>query len=161
MSHGDVSMSERSAAVDEICEVLRIAGLRPTEARIGILRVLQASGRLLYADAIFQALGQQRAGIGLGTVYRALKLLEQQGLVLREWREDEGKDRKAMYRLKAAGDGERSVWLICAACRNQFTLADAHLHDHLIRAAAREGLELHALPVTLEFICGKCAVSMP
>lgn len=161
MSQGVASITESSADFDNICEVLRVAGLRPTEARIGILRVLEASGKLMYADAIFQALGQQRSGIGLGTVYRALKLLEQQGLVLREWSEDEGKDRKAMYRLKAAGDGERSVRLICAACRDQFTLADPHLHDHLIRAAMREGLELHALPVTLEFICGKCAVSLP
>lgn len=143
-------------ATSAISSSLRAAGLRATEARVGILRVLAEYGDLLYADAIFLALDQQRAGIGLGTVYRALKLLEHHGLVLREWGDDTGKDRKAMYRSKIAGEGERAVRLVCAGCEHYVELADANLHDHLLRAASRLGLSLPGQPLVLQFAGCPC-----
>lgn len=156
-----ISVTEQIPLVDPISERLRIAGLRPTEARIGILRVLAASDRFLYADAIFHALGKGRSGIGLGTVYRALKLLEQQGLVLREWSEDDGKDRKAMYRCKAAGDRARCLMLICAGCGGEYQLEDIHLYEHLVRAATKQGLAFKDLPLALNFSASECPCCMP
>ena len=144
-----------------ICATLRGAGLRPTDARVGILRVLDAYGDLLYADAIFLALDQSSSGIGLGTVYRALKLLERHGLVLREWGEDTGKDRKAMYRSKIAGEGERAVRLMCVTCEHYFVLADANLHDHILRAAAKQGLQLQGQPLTLQLTGFRCPCCVP
>lgn len=154
-------MMEQMPHADPIGERLRTAGLRPTEARIGILRVLAATDRFLYADAIFHALGRGRAGIGLGTVYRALKLLEQQGLVLREWSEDDGKDRKAMYRCKAAGDRVRCLKLACAGCGRAYQLEDIHLYEHLVRTASRQGLQLKGLPITLQFGVCECQFCLP
>ncbi|HWL16945.1 MAG TPA: transcriptional repressor [Opitutus sp.] len=73
---------EPHAELDAAISKLKAAGLRITQPRIAILKVLLQAGRPKRIDAIHEALGSR---CDLVTVYRSLGTLEEIGLVHREY----------------------------------------------------------------------------
>ncbi len=106
-------MTSRDAATD--LEVnLRKAGLRITEQRRIILRILAASDGHPDATEIFQKAVLEDKRLSLATVYRTLKALEDCGAIQRH----------------AFGDGPA-----------RFENADTEHHDHLIDVDSGEVIE--------------------
>jgi Fe2+ or Zn2+ uptake regulation protein len=51
---------------------LRAAGLRPTQARLRVLKVIEQASAPMAVDSVFRALLSQSPSINSGAVYRAL-----------------------------------------------------------------------------------------
>lgn len=146
-------MPDRSPLPDS--PALRAARLRPTAARVAVLNLLERSPHPLQADTVFRQLSGTAAGLALGTVYRALRELEDAHLVQREWHEEPCGSRKATYRLRGGDDPQRSVQLVCMACGQRAFLPDSALHRQLVQAAAAAGMALPAQPLVLQVAhCG-------
>ena len=67
-----------------------------------VLAVLAALREEQYGYTLRKALGDQGVAIDEGTLYPLLRRLENQGLLVSEWREEE-KRNKRFYRLSAEG----------------------------------------------------------
>ena len=133
--------------------------LCPTSARVCTLQVLDAAPqRRLSADTIYQELLSMQLAVSLGSVYRALKELEQHGLLLREWQF--GADNRVttyMIRPEAAAADAATCRLQCRRCGSAVTVHDPELQQHLSRVARLHGMDLGQSAVTLEVTCGACA----
>jgi len=64
---------------DDPRQILRQSGFKATPARIAIINLLQASGRPMSAQAIFDALPR---GADKATVYRTVKSLKGKGIIV-------------------------------------------------------------------------------
>jgi len=138
---------------------LRAARVRPTAARVAVMNLLERALHPLQADTVFRQLSGTPGGLALGTVYRALRELEDAHLVQREWHEEPCGSRKAMYRLRGSDDPQRSVQLVCMACGQRALLPDAALHRQLVQAAATAGMALPAQPLILHLAHCTCTPS--
>ncbi|THF64806.1 hypothetical protein E6C76_12235 [Pseudothauera nasutitermitis] len=64
-----------------ICQRLRALGLRPTTARVHVMRVLEQVSAPTAAESVFRTLILQSLSISFGTVYRALGDMTAVGLL--------------------------------------------------------------------------------
>lgn len=136
-----------------ILQRLRMAGLRLTIARIGVLQVIETSGETsISAEDVFRQMMRRGTPSSIGTVYRVIHQFEAAGLLLREW----GAKRTALYRLKPEGFDDRVLRLLCRACGRDMAVADTDLHEQLERVARQQGLRLGNHPVTIELTCAGC-----
>lgn len=138
---------------------LRDARMRPTAARIAVLDLLERVAQPLHADAVFRQLSDAGAGLALGTVYRALRDLEEGHLVQRDWPEEPCGSRKATYRLRRGTDPLRAVELVCMACGRETRIDDGELHRQLVHGAATGGMDLSRGPLVLRLAHCGCATS--
>jgi Fe2+ or Zn2+ uptake regulation protein len=123
-------------------------------SRSAVLEVLAAQPRqYLDADAVFQKLLHQGRSLSLGTVYRVLKKLAEDGVILGEWAPTLAGSGKRMYRLKPPDYEERGTRLVCRQCRRSVLLADEGLREYLIRVADRHGLRVTDQPMTVQVVC--------
>lgn len=136
----DTLSSEDTAVMPVgILKRLRAAGLRLTVPRICVLQVIEsAAPRGVCADDIFRQTFERGTKISTGTVYRAIGQLEEAGLVVREW----DANRKAHYRIPLNDTDRMSLRLVCPDTGRLSLLADPALHDALLAAAQRHGVEL-------------------
>ena len=70
-------------ATDRLTDALRARGLRVTSQRVVLLEALHALGRHATAEELARAAGERLPGLALPTVYAALELFEELGLVRR------------------------------------------------------------------------------
>lgn len=137
----DEMLSSDAAAVMPvgILQRLRAAGLRLTVPRICVLQVIEsAAPRGVCADDIFRQTFERGTKISTGTVYRAIGQLEEAGLVVREW----DANRKAHYRIPSRDADRMSLRIVCPESGRLSLLADQALHDALLAAAQRHGVDL-------------------
>jgi Fur family transcriptional regulator, iron response regulator len=81
---GKVMRQKKTAAVKSltILERLREAGLRPTRQRMGLAKLLFASGhRHISAEGLFNEAKSHRVNVSLATVYNALNDFTSKGLL--------------------------------------------------------------------------------
>lgn len=143
--------------MSQIFQRLRNCHLRPTSARVCTLQVLDGvPQRRLSAEAIYQELLAMEVAISLGSVYRALKELEQHGLLLREW-EFGAFNRVTTYMIRPDVATDAACRLQCRCCGHAVTLHDPELHQHLSRVARLHGMDLGPSAVTATVTCGACA----
>lgn len=122
-----------------VLQRLRKAGLRPTIARIGIYQVIAGAKPFgLSADEVYQRMLQRGTHASASTVYRVIREFDEHGLVSSVWDES----RKAVYLVKPA-EPQSSVLLIgCSRTGQLVAIEDADLHERLVAAARRFGLEI-------------------
>ena len=129
-----------------IAQRLRVVGLRPTVARIGVLQLIEAAAPdCLAAEELFRQLLAKGVQIGVGSVYRVLQELHSGGLVIREW----GSARKAFYRSRrGAVDGD-AMRLVCLDSGRCIPLHDEQLLAALAAAAMQHGVDLAGCSLTV------------
>ena len=120
---------------------LKSTGLKATVPRLKILEVFQRSRqRHLSAEDIFRVLLQERADVGLATVYRVLTQFEQAGILKRS--QFEGG--KSVFELD---QGEHHDHLVCLDCGRVEEFFDEEIEARQHAVAELRGFEIaeHAL----------------
>jgi Fur family ferric uptake transcriptional regulator len=128
---------------------LAAKGVRPTAQRLLVLGVLAGERDDATAQEIHRRLHERGAAVGLATVYRALAVLTEHGVVdvLDHHRGE------SCYRL--CGD-EHHHHLVCSECHRVVELEECELDRWIDGAAAAHGWVAadHRLEVT--GLCGEC-----
>ncbi len=122
-------------------EELKSTGLKATLPRLKILEVFQQGGlRHMTAEDVFRVLLQERADIGLATVYRVLTQFEQAGILCRSHFESG----KAVYELN---EGQHHDHLVCLDCGRVEEFYDAEIERRQNDVAIAKGFAIaeHAL----------------
>ena len=120
---------------------LKNTGLKATLPRITILELFQKSQqRHMSAEDVYRLVLQERADIGLATIYRVLMQFEQAGLLTRSQFESG----KAVYELN---EGQHHDHLVCLDCGHVEEFFDADIEDRQHAIARAKGFEIadHAL----------------
>jgi Fur family ferric uptake transcriptional regulator len=120
---------------------LKNTGLKATGPRLKILEAFQnAEQRHLSAEDVYRILLEERADIGLATVYRVLMQFEQAGLLLR----GNFESGKAVYELDA---GQHHDHLVCLDCGRVEEFMDSEIERRQHDIAKSRGFQLqeHAL----------------
>jgi len=120
---------------------LKNTGLKATLPRITILELFQKSQqRHMSAEDVYRLVLQERADIGLATIYRVLMQFEQAGLLTRSQFESG----KAVYELN---EGQHHDHLVCLDCGHVEEFFDADIEDRQHAIAREKGFEIadHAL----------------
>ena len=120
---------------------LKNTGLKATLPRITILELFQKSQqRHMSAEDVYRLVLQERADIGLATIYRVLMQFEQAGLLTRSQFESG----KAVYELNEGQHHDHLVFLDCGHVEEFF---DADIEDRQHAIARAKGFEIadHAL----------------
>ena len=120
---------------------LKSTGLKATVPRLKILEVFQRSRqRHMSAEDIFRVLLQERADVGLATVYRVLTQFEQAGILKRS--QFEGG--KSVFELD---QGEHHDHLVCLDCGRVEEFFDEEIEKRQHDIARAKGFEIadHAL----------------
>ena len=120
---------------------LKNTGLKATLPRITILELFQKSGqRHMSAEDVYRLVLQERADIGLATIYRVLMQFEQAGLLTRSQFESG----KAVYELN---EGQHHDHLICLDCGHVEEFVDEAIEKRQRDIAKNLGFKLqeHAL----------------
>lgn len=103
-------MSSSGAELRDMSRVLRAQGLRVTPQRRLVLHLLREQGGHLSADELYRLARQHQPRISLSTVYRALDVFEELGLVRALHLDGEH------HRYEVASDGEEHHHMICLGC---------------------------------------------
>jgi Fur family ferric uptake transcriptional regulator len=120
---------------------LKNTGLKATVPRLTILELFQKSPqRHMSAEDVYRLVLEERADIGLATVYRVLMQFEQAGLLTRS--QFEGG--KAIYELN---QGQHHDHLVCLDCGRVEEFFDAEIEKRQHDIARAKGFEIadHAL----------------
>lgn len=125
-------------------ERLRARGLRLTEPRRLILEAVCATAAHPSAFAVHRAVRRRLPSVSLATVYRNLRQLAAEGLLL---------ERAGADGLRFDGNVERHDHFTCLSCRRVFDVPPAGAASTRRRVAARTGFEV--LDLRVEFY-GRC-----
>ncbi|HMS05138.1 MAG TPA: ferric iron uptake transcriptional regulator [Burkholderiaceae bacterium] len=120
---------------------IKSTGLKATLPRLKVLEIFQTSGlRHMTAEDVFRILLQERADIGLATVYRVLTQFEQAGILSRNHFESG----KAVYELN---EGQHHDHLVCLDCGRVEEFYDAEIEARQAAVAQARGFSIaeHAL----------------
>ena len=135
------------ANIDE----LKSTGLKATVPRLKILEVFQRSRqRHMSAEDIYRMLLQERADVGLATVYRVLTQFEQAGILLRSHFESG----KAVYELN---EGQHHDHLVCLDCGRVEEFYDAEIEKRQHDVARDKGFDIADHALSLYAHCTKKA----
>jgi Fur family ferric uptake transcriptional regulator len=130
-----------TAAHQRVQEWLRNSPLRITKARSAVAEVLLRQTEPISAEVVFRQLIGDEHNISLGSVYRILKQMEDEGLVLRDRHVTSG-GIKAIYSIQSDTAHNRRYMFRCDVCGRQQRIADAILAGQLVNVAALEGFAL-------------------
>lgn len=143
-----VGSKERPARPGE--PELRSVGLKATLPRMQVMEIFrQSPSRHLHAEDIYRRLGEQKAEVGLATVYRVLSQLEGAGLLLRQTFESG----KAVYELN---EGPHHDHLICLQCGRVDEFSNPHIEALQHEVAQNLGYRLAEHRMSLYGHCGGC-----
>ena len=120
---------------------LKSTGLKATIPRLKILEVFQRGGqRHMSAEDVFRVLLQERADVGLATVYRVLMQFEQASILSRS--QFEGG--KSVYELN---EGQHHDHMVCLDCGRVEEFYDAEIESRQQAVAQAKGFVIadHAL----------------
>jgi Fur family ferric uptake transcriptional regulator len=147
--------SNRWESSDMFKILLNQEGFRFTHQRQKILEVLKdvPKGQHLSAEQIYQHLSKQGEAIGISTIYRALHLLVNLGVV-RELALSE--DRK-YYELSSSAMGEHHH-LVCVQCGIVREFQDSLISEVSQSEAALRGYDLLTCQFTLYVLCPECEI---
>jgi Fur family ferric uptake transcriptional regulator len=136
-------MQQETSAHQRVQEWIHNSPLRITKARSAVASALLRQPEPVSAEVVFRELigGQQH--ISLGSVYRILKQMEDEGLVLRDRHVTSG-GIKAIYSIQSDAAQHRKYVFHCEVCGRQQRIADAVLAGQLANVAALENFVLPA-----------------
>src|SRR5439155_9539273 len=133
---------------------LERAGYRSSAPRTAVVSALAELGCGVTAREIGDQLSERGDRVGLASIYRALDLLEEQGLVQRF---DVGES-AARYE-PALPNGEHHHHLVCERCGEVVAFEDDGLERAIGRLARRVDFAVDGHDVTLRGECPACAGS--
>ena len=142
-------MSSSGADLTDMMRALRARGLRVTPQRCLVLRLLREQGGHLSADELYRLARQHLPRISLSTVYRAMDVFEELGLVRTLHLEGQ------QQRYEIARDGEHHH-MICLGCGRVIEFECGHraqIHQEL---AERYGFKITGTRVQLLGYCAEC-----
>jgi Fur family ferric uptake transcriptional regulator len=128
---------------------IKNSGLKATLPRIKILEVFQKTQqRHMTAEDVYKALLDERADIGLATVYRVLTQFEQAGLLSRNHFESG----KAVFELN---EGHHHDHLVCLSCGRVEEFYDPQIEERQHAIAKERGFTLQEHSLALYASCIK------
>lgn len=136
---------------DQVHLTLREAGLRQAEARERVVDLLADEPCALSAVEIEQALRARGRRTGLASIYRALELLVEYGLVERV-----AVDRDQARFERVLPSGEHHHHLVCEQCGRLVAFDDPGLERAISRVSARLGARVDHHEVVLRGACESC-----
>ncbi|MRW92030.1 hypothetical protein GJ699_18715 [Duganella sp. FT80W] len=145
---------EGSGAHSRVQEWLRNSPLRITRARSAVATVLLRQTAPISAEVVFRQLIEDHQNISLGSVYRILKQMEDDGLVLRDRHITSG-GVKAIYSIRSEEPLSRRYQFRCDVCGRQQRIADAILAGQLASVATLEGFVMPD-EITIPARCRDC-----
>jgi Fur family transcriptional regulator, ferric uptake regulator len=130
-------------------EEIKNSGLKATLPRIKILEIFQTTQqRHMTAEDVYKALLEERADIGLATVYRVLTQFEQAGLLSRNHFESG----KAVFELN---EGHHHDHLVCLTCGFVEEFYDPQIEERQRAIAEERGFQLQEHSLALYATCVK------
>ena len=128
---------------------IKNSGLKATLPRIKILEIFQkAQQRHMTAEDVYKALLDERADLGLATVYRVLTQFEQAGLLSRNHFESG----KAVFELN---EGHHHDHLVCLTCGRVEEFYDPQIEERQRAIAEERGFALQEHSLALYASCVK------
>ena len=128
---------------------LKSTGLKATIPRLKILEVFQRGGqRHMSAEDVFRLLLQERADVGLATVYRVLAQFEQASILSRS--QFEGG--KSVYELN---EGQHHDHIVCLDCGQVEEFYDPEIELRQQAVAKAKGFTITDHALSLYATCNK------
>ncbi len=128
---------------------LKSTGLKATIPRLKILEVFQRGGqRHMSAEDVFRVLLQERADVGLATVYRVLAQFEQASILSRS--QFEGG--KSVYELNV---GQHHDHIVCLDCGQVEEFYDPEIELRQQAVAKAKGFTITDHALSLYATCNK------
>ena len=127
------------------------AGHRSGGAREAVVGLLAGQGCLLSAHEIAEKLRRSGSGVGKASVYRALDLLHELGLVQRVEIDEGG----ARYEPVTPG-GEHHHHAVCETCGKVTAFEDEKLERALERLSGRLKHSMRAHDIVIRGDCARC-----
>ena len=122
--------------------------MKYSKQRESILTALRQTLDHPTADMVYHTVRQQQPNISLGTVYRNLNQLVEQGV---------------LRRISTPVDGDRfdirvdpHAHLLCTGCGKMLDLDDGMLHELDIKVLERFGFEVNDRQLLLTGLCADC-----
>lgn len=130
-------------------EILHNKGIRATKGRIHILEILSENNKVETADSLYEKMKSEHYYIDLSTIYRALEIFKENGLVDKF---DIG-DGKYNYKLK---ENSHQHTLKCCNCLKEIQIdCPMYAIEELIKNKTGFTLVDHELKV--KAICDNCS----
>jgi Fur family transcriptional regulator, ferric uptake regulator len=133
-------------------QALRDAGHRAGGARGAVVQLLAEQSCCLSAQEIFERLSDGRRNVGLASIYRALDLLHEMGLVQRVEIGDGG----SRYEAVMPG-GEHHHHAVCETCGKVTAFEDEKLERTLERLSGRLRHSMREHDIVIRGDCARCA----
>lgn len=138
-------------------ERLRASRMRVTSGRIFVLQAIERSAlKKLRVEDIFRELVDNGTPLSLGSVYRVLKELTREGLLVRVW-DHGGDEQKFSSWMQADATPAPSHAMACRGCGRCVPIDDVRLVAQLRRAGERAGLAMSQSALTIQVLCRTCA----
>jgi Fur family transcriptional regulator, ferric uptake regulator len=131
------------------------AGRRSGGARLAVVELLAEQDCCLSAHEIAEGLRRRRRSVGIASVYRAVELLEEMGLVQRVDTGEGG----ARFEAVVPG-GEHHHHAVCDSCGAVTPFKDPSLERAIERLGGRLDHTVRAHDVVLHGRCGRCEASV-
>lgn len=142
---------ERAAWRKRVGETLGHAGHRTGGARAAVVDLLAREGGCVDADSVAGRLKARGEKVGTASVYRALGLLTELGLLQRV----SFPDAPARFELVVPG-GHHHHHLVCDRCGQTAPFHDENLERAIEAAGSRSAYEVSAHEIVLRGTCERC-----
>jgi Fur family ferric uptake transcriptional regulator len=130
-------------------QVLVRSGVRPTRQRVVVFEELASEPNDVTAIQLYERLRARGEHVSLATVYRALALLSEQGVV------DMLTHHAGELCYRLCGD-EHHHHLVCTECHRVVELAGCDLDTWVKRSAKQHGFSATSHQVEIAGLCGDC-----
>lgn len=131
---------------------LAAEGYRAGEARTAVVELLADEGGCLEADQVSEELRLRGRAVGAASVYRALALLSDLGLLQKVAQPDS----PTRFELVLPG-GEHHHHIVCERCGRSEPFLDDDLEDAIDRVAGSTSFSITSHELTLRGTCESCS----
>ncbi|NLM11623.1 MAG: transcriptional repressor [Clostridiaceae bacterium] len=140
-------MSEK----DVYRNILAQKGLRVTDVRIKVLKILDDAEIPMTVEEVFTGLRSMLSSVNLSTVYRTMEAFIKNGLIIKTTLLD---DNKSRYEYKRT---EHKHHLVCAGCNRMVSIEDCPIDDKYAKAmCSKQGFELTGHRLEIYGLCPDC-----
>ena len=141
--------------VDSAEDLLHARGFKVTPQRSLLLQVLAAQPDYLDAEELYALTYAQDASVSLATVYRALNLFVELGLV--DHRHVEPDHRREVFRL---ADGPEQHYLTCVRCGARVPILTDLLNRMASELVRRKGVSVTSACACFTGYCAQCTTEL-
>ncbi len=144
-------MSNSEAVVEELKKIVKRKGLKYTEQREIVLKVLLHAEHHLTAEEIYNVIKKENSesNIGIATVYRALGFLEEVDLIASITFGTDGKK----YESNSKSHHDH---LICTTCGKIIEFVDEEIEKRQDKIAEANGFKIASHSMQLFGTCSSC-----